>query len=287
MLKDFFKLDGKFSEMNERQLQQHLTNHSEIRDALYRPDDWPQSLRSIKNTNFTNVSLSKTLLRETTFTNCKFENCLFIGTKFESVNFHNTRFKNCNFHKVDIVDCYFDPNSIELDKVYKSDAANIGVHLFQKLYENSSTTRQPFFEIEADIKFRQWKRSQLFFDHKTGRLSLYRLIGLWLRSILYEYVCGFGYRPARFAIATLICFFLFSTINWYAFKGGLSVNGQAAAAPSFLDSIFYTFSVMTVLGFSSIVPVLAKAKLITVLEALIGVGWMGIFTSLLVKRFLK
>jgi hypothetical protein len=64
------------------------------------------------------------------------------------------------------------------------------------------------------------------------------------------------------------------------------MQGQGAHA-SFVDSVFYTFSVLTVLGFSSVTPSSDGAKILTVLEALASIGWLGIFTAVLVKRFLR
>jgi hypothetical protein len=44
---------------------------------------------------------------------------------------------------------------------------------------------------------------------------------------------------------------------------------------------------MTALGFSYITPATTLGKLTSVGEALIGIGWLGVFTSVLVKRFLR
>jgi hypothetical protein len=161
------------------------------------------------------------------------------------------------------------------------------VRFFQKLLENSSSERQPFFEIDADIRFRQWKRAQLSYDFRQKKISRLQLWINFVRSASYEIICGFGYRPLRFGAFTVFLFFSVALVNVWAFRGGLSVNGTAIQAPDLVDSIYFTFSILTVLGFSSIVPTTSFAKVLTVLEALAGVGWMGMFTSVLVKRFLK
>ena len=227
------------------------------------------------------------MIKSVTFTNCNFEDCLFIGTTFDNVHFHNCHFTNCNFFKAEIVECYFDPNSVRFDNSYKKTAANIGVQFFQQLLENSSRTRQPFFEIDADIMFRRWKRAQLRYDYSQNKIGGPKFAISYARSWLYELLCGFGYRPLRFAAWTIVLFLLVAIVNLAVFTRGLTVNGAEVQRLGLVNSIFFTFSVMTVLGFSSIVPIGSIAKILTVLEALGGVGWMGIFTSVLVKRFLK
>lgn len=65
------------------------------------------------------------------------------------------------------------------------------------------------------------------------------------------------------------------------------IDGMQVTLASFVDTLFYTFSILTVLGFSSIVPANDAAKMITALEALLAIGWLGIFSSILVKRLLR
>lgn len=287
MLKDFFKLDTPFKKYQDSDLINHFYTSSDLQNVLFEPDSWPKTLQGNVERSFKNVSLSKTILSEVTFRNCKFEDCLFIGTEFYDVEFHNCQFINCNFYKAKIESCYFDPKCIRFDPKYRKHYANIGATLYQTLLENSARERQPFFEIEADIRFRKWKRSQLRYDLTKKKIGTPEFVMSYGRNFLYEWICGFGYRPARFAFWTIVIFTIVATVNLWIFKDGLSSNGAAIGAPDFADSVYFTFSILTVLGFSSIVPTTSFAKIVTVFEALIGVGWMGIFTSILVKRFLK
>src|SRR5262249_22001753 len=165
--RDFFKLDVPFETFDEARLIQHFQISNDLRNVLYEPAEWPTGLRRITNRTFKNVSLSKKVISAVTFRGCHFEDCLFIGTTFDDVHFHKCSFINCNFFKTEIIDCYFDPKSVRFNRSYKKTAANIGVQFFQQLLENSSRTRQPFFEIDADIRFRQWKRAQLRYDYRT------------------------------------------------------------------------------------------------------------------------
>jgi hypothetical protein len=76
-------------------------------------------------------------------------------------------------------------------------------------------------------------------------------------------------------------------INHLTISGSLTHSAFNGPSHSFVDSVFYTFSVLTVLGFSMVTPETAFAKIWTVIQALAAVGWLGIFTSILVKRFIR
>jgi len=288
MLANFFELNEPFEEFDEQALVTHLLHGSDIRDVLYRPDEWPaDKIHRIDSATFTNVSLSKTVIRQVTFSGCTFRDCLFIGTTFEEVEFHGCKFIDCNLNKVEFRACYIDPASFEFDRSYQKTASNVVLYLYHELYRNATDARQGHWAATADFRFRQWKRAQLNYDLDKGRISKFQKLRSQSGSDIYEYVAGFGYRPVRFMICTVIAFLFISLLNWVFVYESFLVNGHLVSNITLIDSIFYTFSMMTVLGFSFIVPVAATAKLLAVLLALLGVGWMGIFTALLVKRFLR
>ncbi len=287
MLSDFFKLDTPFKEFDKKNLEEHFKVSKDLRSVLYRPDEFPSSIKYLKSVTFKNVSLSKTTIRKITFRACEFEDCLFIGTIFYNVEFHRCKFINCNFNKSIFNSCYINPNTIHFDKKYRSNAANVGVYTFQQLYENSSKLRQSDFEMSADFEFRRWKRWQLRYDQEQGKIKRCQLVLMQFTSLLYEYLTGFGYKPSRFIVTTFAFFTSISLLNMYLLPGGITYNDLLIDQMNFIDAIFYTYSLMTTIGFSTIIPETEIAKILAVLEALIGIGWLGIFTSLLVKKFLK
>lgn len=287
MLTDFFELDSPYEEFDDNKLVDHFRNSRDLRSVLYRPNEWPIEQRKNKSLTFTNVSFSKTKFQKITFSKCVFEDCLFIGSILDEVEFHRCEFKNCNFYKTRINDCYFDPETVFFDPTYRRKHSNIGVHLYQQIYENSSNTGQYDFEREADIQFRRWKRWQLDHDKETGKISNIKCTIKKLSSVIYEYAAGFGYKPFRFILSTFVVFTALSLINMKILPGYLRHHGEVIHDMTLSDSIFYTYSMLTTLGFSTTVPDTGYAKVIAVSEALLGIGWLGIFTALLVKRFIK
>jgi hypothetical protein len=287
MLSDFFKLDEPFVVFDEIKLADHFKTSHDLRSVLYQPDEWLNQQKRVKSFSFTNVSFSKTKFSGVTFTECRFEDCLFIGSTFSNVEFHRCKFINCNLFKTTFDNCYIDPVIIYFDKKYRRFAANIGVHIYQQLYENSSKTRQSDFAMKADFEFRRWKRWQLRYDQKVGKINRFDRALKWSSSLAYEWLAGFGYKPWRFVIATVLVFTTVSLLNMNVLPGALTHDGTTVGNMTLPDAIFYTYSMMTALGFSTIVPKTDFAKILAVSEALVGIGWLGIFTSLLVKRFIK
>jgi hypothetical protein len=287
MLRNFFKLDEPSKEYNDLTLVEHFQHATEIDSVYYKSQVWPSDLPKLDGITFRNVNLSRTLFSHVTFKKCAFEDCLFIGTAFVEVEFHRCTFKNCNFWKCSFDGCYLDPTSIYLDSNYRKTAQNVGLSLYHALYENASKTKQADHEMKADIEFRRWKRWQLDFDRRDGKINRFDYFARRFASLLYEYVAGFGYKPWRFVAATIVVFTTIALINRCVLVGALAKNGNVITTMTMGDSVYYTYSMLTALGFSTIAPVTDYAKIASVLEALCGIGWLGIFTSLLVKRFIK
>jgi Pentapeptide repeats (9 copies)/Ion channel len=259
-----------------------------VSNVVFDPSFWvTPPKRKIRGVRFQNTSFSKAILSEVTFTDCGFEDCLFLGTQFREVEFHSCHFVNCNFWKASFRQVYLDPETIKLADRFKVEAANTGISVFQALLGNFAEERQDKFYMQADMSFRRWKRYQIWFDLRRKRIRKLPAYWQWASSITYEVVAGFGYRPSRFFVATVIAFLAISLLNYCVLGNAVEIDGKPVDHASFVDTVFYSFSVLTVLGFSTITPLSEFAKLLTVAEALLSIGWLGMFTSILVKRFLR
>ncbi len=259
-----------------------------VSNIVFPSGPWKPPTGKVKNVNFRNVSFSKTSISQVTFTECKFEDCLFIGTQFEDVEFHGCDITNCTLWKIRLSRVYLRPQKIKFSDRYRVEAANVGLSLYQAMLSNFTEQHQDIFFMEADILFRKWKRYQIKHDLRQENSTKREAYWAWICSWTHEKITGFGYRPTRFFIWTLFLFFAVSGMNYVLIGDAIQVNGATAGVHiSFVDAVFYTFSVLTVLGFSSVSPVSDCAKILSVLEALASIGWLGIFTAVLVKRFLR
>lgn len=259
-----------------------------VSNIVFDQHQWlePQQTR-FREVTYRNVAFSKLTLSRLTFSDCSFEDCIFVGTHFEEIDFHSCKFVNCNFWKARFRQVYLNPDTIKLEQRFKVEAANTGISVFHALLGNFAEERQDEFYMQTDILFKRWKRYQIWSDVRRKRIRWLPAFWRWLSSITYECVAGFGYRPARFFLVTVVLFLVFSLLNYWVIGDAVKVDGVLVAHATWVDTIFYTFSILTVLGFSSIVPASECAKLITVMEALMAIGWLGVFTSILVKRFLR
>lgn len=287
MLSNFFRLDGTPVTHEEGTAMPSMSPGDEITNTQFRGKIWGKPRVSIKEVTFRNVSIENMELFQITFTSCIFEDCIFKGSRFHEVEFHKCRLLNCNMWKAKFEQCYLDPATIFLDSRYRIDASNVGVTMYQSLLANYANERQDAFFAQADIAFRRWKRYQLSYEIRKKNIDF--IPGQWgrLKSFTYDVLAGYGYKPGRLFLFTVVGFLAVSVFNHFAIGGDLFVNGQRPPSASLVDSIYYSFSVLTVLGFSTVVPNGAFAKLLTVFEALAAIGWLSIFTSVLVKRFLR
>ena len=287
MLSNFFRLDGTPATHDEGNAMPSMSPGDEVTNKLFRGTKWGRPRMAIKGVTFRNVSIANMELFKITFTNCHFEDCIFKGSRFHDVEFHKCKFVNCNMWKSKFEQCYLDPLTIHLDGRYKVEASNVGVTMYHSLLANYADERQDAFFAIADIEFRRWKRYQLCYEIRKKNIDF--LPGHWERfkSWIYDGLAGYGYKPVRLFIFTIIGFLSVSVFNHFVIGGDLLVNGERPASASFVDSIYYSFSILTVLGFSTVVPDGSFAKLLTTFEALAAIGWLAIFTSVLVKRFLR
>lgn len=291
MLTNLFTLDGTPAVHLSGQPMPAMSPGDEVTNIEFRHGLWFQPRQAVKGVTFKNVGFSKNTILQITFTNCRFEDCLFIGTRFKEVEFHNCSFKDCTIWKAKFRQCYLDPTKIKLSNRYRVDASNAGVTLFHALLSNYAAERQDQFFAKADFLFRKWKRYQLAYDIRHKHIGKWRGGWLWFASFTSQWVTGFGYKPLRFFAITVLLFFGFSLLNFWLIGDSLQLQSavppQPSVGPTFVDTVFYTFCVLTVLGFSVVTPITAAAKLLTVFEALASIGWLGIFTALMVKRFLR
>ena len=310
MLKNFFRLNDHETiiDFDESALIRHAQTSNALQNVVYRPDNWPtvalaaespsipspseivplpRMPRQLKGWKFCNVSLSKTKISKVTFTRCDFEDCLFVGTSFLEVEFHHCKFINCNFSKAKFIESYLNPNCFSYNWRIWWHYANTGVGLFQELYENSSKSRQADFQATADFNLRRWERWQQKYELASKNINTIQFIYKVMSSFISEWTTGFGYRPLRFIVTTLLFFTAVSFVNMHFLSFSLKSDGGIINRMSWPDAIFYTYSLMTALGFSSIIPITSCAKIAAVGEGLCGIGWLGIFTSLLVKRFIR
>lgn len=290
MLADFFKLNHPFTVFeNQLRLTDILANSNDLRDVLFRPDTLVPTDTTIANSpftgkTFTNVSFSKTEISGVIFRNCTFVDCLFIGTRFVDCEFHDCTFTGCNPHKIVFKNTYVDPCVFEgmLDPVKHS---NIGIRLFQQLYENSTEMRQSEFANSAEFNRYKWRRYLLNYRYRGWKKKNLQYIMGWLTNYLFYILAGYGIRSKFLAAWASIAVAVSMGVN-FLWWDSLSVVGKAGPVEEreFIKVLYYTATIPV--GVGDFTPASNVGRLILG-EAIFGLIIVSLFATWLVKRALR
>ena len=290
MLTDFFKLNSPFTVFEDlRRLTTHLVNSNDLRDVLFQPDTLQlhttNASSPFTNKTFTNVSFSKTEISGVIFRDCTFVDCLFIGTRFVDCEFHGCSFAGCNPHKVVFKNTYIDPSVFEgmLDPVKYW---NIGMYLFQQLYENSMEMHQREFADSAEFNRYKWKRYVLNHRYHGWRKRYPQYIRQWLTNYLFYILTGYGIRSKFLAAWAFIAVAGSVGVN-FLWWDSLSVVGRdgPAGERDFIEVLYYTVTIPG--GVGDFTPASDAGRLIFLGEAFFGLVIFSLFVNWLVKRALR
>jgi len=271
-----------------------------FRNQIYDPltlKSSDSSFHQIKITGYTfsNFSFSKTLIEDVMFNDCIFEDCLFIGTELRDCEFHNCIFKNVNTHKIIIENCYVNPSSFN-EAVIGYKFANIGVHLFHQLLQNSKDQSQRSFARLAEYQFKKWENRLLVSKYKSRgphRITLARFLPKFLLNCLKDLVFGYGLRFRNFAITFSIVFIGFWILNyqkWNAFafhKKDLSIESFNPDSANIVSSGLYTLDVTTKLVDSQFQPTSTVGMYYYAAESICAFILLSALVTLILNRFVK
>ena len=290
VLDDFFALNENGAHrifQGADEFMEHFRNSSSLKHSTLQP--LTEIVRKkFRDCAFENVAISHVVFKETTFTNCAFRDCLMVGTEFADCEFHTCSFENCNSYKFRLRNVYLDPSSFSLAKTYRRSASNIGVELFQKLYDNSMDSHQTNFAAIADVERRRWRRHQWKYDIKKRNAPKAKTLWNISTNWIFDVTAKYGYGPFRFLCASGL---IFLAIGWLAhlFWNLMGIVKEGAIIPnaSMSDSLYYSMLLMTTLGFSDLLPASTFGKFYVIFCAIFGISWMALFTAILVKRVIR
>ena len=300
MLTNFFRLNapthGSIKVFHQQQeLTDFLINANGVVDALFQPSTltladpetqrsrFPRSLFTAKA--FTNVSFSWTTISGITFRDCVFMDCLFMSTRFVDCEFHDCTFKGSNPHKVVFENTYIDPLVFEgmLDQVKYS---NIGIHLFQQLYKNSTEMHQREFANAAEFNRQKWVRYALNYDYPGWAKMDFEYIRRWLINVLFYVLAGYGIRSKFWIVWAVIVATASVGVNFFCWDS-LNIVGKdgPVGERSFISVVYYTATIPG--GFGDFTPASDMGRLIFLGEAFFGLIIVSLFVTWLVKQALR
>jgi hypothetical protein len=291
MLENFFQINSAKTATRLSSPQELITlvDGGEVSNAYYEPPEFrplrPKNV--IKKKTFRNVNFSNTVFIGIEFRKCVFEDCLFLSSEFDRCEFHHCKFTCCNLQKVRFVSTYVDP-FVFIGVFNPQKHANIGVHVFQQLRSNALNTHQPDFFQTADWQFRVWSRHEWISSWRRGDCKFREMAGPVFRNWIYGFFLGYGHSLRRFAFWSAFLFVVLVSFNsWFWPQLDMDTPDKIDSVNGNVKAIYFTLVTLTTLGYGDITPTTAIGMLVAGSEALLGLVWFGMLTSIIVKKVFR
>lgn len=300
MLSDFFKLNDPFHDViGQVEFERLLSISHDLRNLIYRADELKplgnHPKLKIKGHTFYNFSFSKTDITNVVFIDCKFEDCLFIGTSVKDCEFHNCNFINVNTFKISIENTYINPESFS--KCFTGiDKSNIAIHLFQQLINNSKDQGHLRFSRVAEFNFRKWRDKltlNKYINQKPYKISHWSFFKEYPLSLLFRLTFGYGLRFRNFIVTFIILFvtfFFVNSSNWkeYSFeKKDIKIEAFNPDSATVESNLLYTLDVTTKLIDSQFQPRSNIGMFWLTFQSIFAFILLSALITILINRFVK
>jgi hypothetical protein len=228
------------------------------------------------------------------FYGCEFINCEFMFANFYACNIEKSVFLNCDFIiNVTITNCifretlfekFFTPENFFFDCKFDEITGVSEPFMKPNREENtgSSLDKMALADIYKGIKQSYnegdvTKKSRTYFFKERQSITRYNTTGFFdkLVGYLVEAIAGYGVRPLRVFITTVLIFAAYSSVfvHQYGVKAGMLISAGA----------FCTFGSNS--NFISNAPY--WVEFIYILESFTGISLMALFMTVLVNLWFR
>lgn len=109
-------------------------------------------------------------------------------------------------------------------------------------------------------------------------------------NLLMELTSGYGYKPSRTVITSIIIWLVFAIVYWMVSKysdGGLLISNKEVISglKGFGYACYFSLITFTTTAFGDIIPIGFWAKLVAGIQTLLGISFMSLFIFALTKRY--
>ena len=104
-----------------------------------------------------------------------------------------------------------------------------------------------------------------------------------LSLIFFSALCGYGYRPFRTILASLLTILLFGCVFWFVYLCDSQSLYFTRDIFSFFNCIYFSGITFATIGFGDILPNVLGIKIVAIIEGMIGVGMLSLFIFSLTK----
>lgn len=263
---------------------------------------------NVLNCNLKKLYIGNTNLIQVRFNNTLMNGSSFIGNRYEAVTFE----ENCSLMNAVIDDNY---KKFEIDFINEKSFTklNYGTYIgrfnykkFRELEDNIEAENVMGLSIsntymELGAQFRRndvsGKYGVCFYEGKRAFHKTLRGKRRILSSI-YDIVCGYGEKPSRTFILSLILIVFFGIL--YMITGLKTFSNEVISInviinnldsrgfiKLFVYAVYFSTVTFATVGYGDIMVVNAAGMVISILEIIIGVFMVGVWTSTLVRKMTR
>lgn len=252
------------------------------------------SYSSIRNSRFENVIFVNVNFNMADLFGCEFINCEFMFTNFYACNIEKSVFLNCDFiinntitnciFRESLFEKFFTPENFFFDCKFDEITAVSEPLEKPNREENTGSTldKMALADIYKGIKQSYnegdvTKKARNYFFKERQAITRYNTGGFWdrLTGYLVEVIAGYGVRPMRVFLTTMLIFAAYSSVfvMQYGFKVGMLVSAGA----------FCTFGSNS--NFISEAPY--WVEIVYIMESFSGISLMALFMTVLVNLWFR
>ncbi len=229
----------------------------------------------------TNLKLSNGSFQRWTMIDSDFDfnaiNCNIIGWKFKGLDFY------ASISNSDISNCDFKISNIKYKNDYnRAKELNASVkRIYSQIGKRKEASKYFYLEKQFERKafcFARDNFSDEYYDFKKSKsfkilFFYFKYFLKYLKSSFLNFLWGYGERPVRvFYVSFLLIFFCAFIYCFYP----ASVSNTKG---NFINSIYYSIVTFTTLGYGDILQKDDFLKILSAIEALLGMSFWGILIA--------
>lgn len=231
-----------------------------------------------KGARFVDCNLSQAAFAHCYFRHAVFRGCDIVNSKFDSCEFPSARMESSRLDFASFRNCEIELASIDLRK---DTSPQVLERICRNLKLNAMSMGR--FADASDLAYleRTYERHVLYRrafppDGEAPPARL-RAIALWLDSLLFNWLWGYGEKPWRLALGMLASIFAFGTLQF-----GLN----AVPGRGWWEHVYFSGVTFASLGYGDLVPHGPLARALAVFEGLLGITFLGMLIASATKKIM-